>query len=90
MSEIPREAECQPDGSDMSEPVSVLHPLADELMAIAMRLREAATNPVDVVADRPRPPRSPNTYLVLARKAYALRRKRATIFGNPDLFGEPA
>ncbi len=26
----------------------------------------------------------------MARKAYALRRKRAAIFGNPDLFGEPA
>ena len=30
------------------------------------------------------------SYLALARKAYALRRKRAAIFGNPDLFGEPA
>ncbi|KEO98904.1 hypothetical protein EH32_07300 [Erythrobacter litoralis] len=27
---------------------------------------------------------------VLARKAYAARRRRAAIFGNPDLFGEPA
>ena len=78
----------------MSEPSSVLHPLADELMAIAARLRNAAsseaTAPVNEVTERPRPPRSANAYLVLARKAYALRRKRAAIFGNPDLFGEPA
>ena len=26
----------------------------------------------------------------MARQAYALRRKRAAIFGNPELFGEPA
>jgi hypothetical protein len=30
------------------------------------------------------------TNLMLARKAYALRRKRDAIFDNPDLFGEPA
>jgi len=94
MSEIPREAECQPDDSDISESVSVLHPLADELMAIAARLRNAATSdaalPTNEAADRPRPPRSAHSYLVLARKTYALRRKRAAIFGNPDLFGEPA
>ncbi len=27
---------------------------------------------------------------MLARKKYSLRRKRAAIFGNPELFGEPA
>ncbi|PKP89931.1 MAG: transcriptional regulator [Alphaproteobacteria bacterium HGW-Alphaproteobacteria-14] len=27
---------------------------------------------------------------MLARKTYGLRRKRAAIFGNPELFGEPA
>ncbi len=36
------------------------------------------------------PPRSERRYLALARQAYALRRKRAGIFGNPELFGEPA
>lgn len=94
MSDLSREAECQPDGSELSEPVSVLHPLADELIEIAARLRNAAAGdgatPVSETTDRPRPHRSAHTYLVLARKAYALRRKRSAIFGNPDLFGEPA
>ncbi len=68
-------------------------PLADELIAIAERLRHAADNgggegfrPGAI----PRPTRSARDHLALARKAYALRRKRSAIFGNPDLFGEPA
>lgn len=71
----------------------LFHPLADELMAIAARLREAAegsatAEPADVPPARAaRPARS---HLALARKAYALRRKRAALFDNPDLFGEPA
>lgn len=35
-------------------------------------------------------PRSERRYQALARKAYSLRRKRAAIFGNAELFGEPA
>jgi hypothetical protein len=69
----------------------LLHPLADELIAIAARLRDAATGPhADDDLPRSRPTRSPLAYLALARRAYALRRKREAIFGNPDLFGEPA
>lgn len=79
-------------GSDGS--ASLFHPLADELMAIAARLRGAAEgNGAAPDADslmQSRPPRNPRNALDLARKTYALRRKRATIFGNPDLFGEPA
>lgn len=75
-------------------PDGFFHPLADELLAIAARLREAATGspPMDDPADPPklRSVRTARSYLALARKAYALRRKRAAIFGNPDLFGEPA
>ena len=72
----------------------LLNPLADELMAIAVRLRDAASvapNGGDS-ADPPksRPVRTGPNHLALARKAYALRRKRAAIFNNPDLFGEPA
>ncbi|PKP67221.1 MAG: transcriptional regulator [Alphaproteobacteria bacterium HGW-Alphaproteobacteria-9] len=37
-----------------------------------------------------RSPRSDRRHLELARKTYSLRRKRAVIFGNPELFGEPA
>jgi hypothetical protein len=78
----------------IAEQQAVLHPLADELMAIASRLRNAAFLPEreNAVIERlpPRAARSSRTHLGLARKAYALRRKRAAIFGNPDLFGEPA
>ncbi|MCZ8369548.1 MAG: MarR family transcriptional regulator [Porphyrobacter sp.] len=61
------------------------HLLAEDLMAIAARLRIAAeqVQPSDSL------PRARN-HLAFARKAYALRRKRTVIFGNPDLFGEPA
>ena len=71
----------------------LFHPLADELMAIAARLREAAeggggAETAEMLPARPaRPARS---HLALARKTYALRRKRASLFANPDLFGEPA
>jgi hypothetical protein len=67
----------------------VLQPLADELAAIADRLRNFATGKEDEPPARP-PQRSAQRYLALARKAYSLRRKRETIFGNPELFGEPA
>lgn len=85
MGEISR-GTSQPSGGADSDPVSIFHPLADELMAIAARLRHAA----QADADSPLPARTPTNHLALARKAYALRRKRQTIFGNPDLFGEPA
>jgi hypothetical protein len=71
-----------------------LQPLADELVAIAARLRdvadaapEAGTTPASAPG---RSPRSDRRHLELARKTYSLRRKRAVIFGNPELFGEPA
>ena len=70
---------------------SPLQPLADELVAIAARLRHAAAKP-GLTDNAPHAHRSSKErrYLALARQAYALRRKRAAIFGNPDLFGEPA
>lgn len=77
----------------------LFHPLADELMAIAARLREAAEvgpgdDPSDPAAASSgaigRSARPARNRLALARKAYALRRKRVSLFGNPDLFGEPA
>jgi hypothetical protein len=67
-------------------PESYLQPLADELVAIVARLRDVAAAP----ASTQRSQRSERRYLALARQAYALRRKRAAIFGNPELFGEPA
>jgi hypothetical protein len=73
---------------------SDLRPLAEELVAIAARLRELSE---DAQPDSPGmqaasggTPRSRHRYLWIARQAYALRRKRAAIFGNPELFGEPA
>ncbi|MCL9982813.1 MAG: MarR family winged helix-turn-helix transcriptional regulator [Erythrobacter sp.] len=77
-------------------PGSYLQPLADELAAIAAKLRDVASPSADVLeaannAQRTqRLERSERRYLALARQAYALRRKRAAIFGNPELFGEPA
>ncbi len=72
----------------------LFHPVADELMAIAMRLRDAAehgkTTPPAPTMPSARPLRPSGDHLALARKAYSLRRKRASLFGNPDLFGEPA
>lgn len=65
---------------------SYLQPLADELVAIAARLRDVAAAP----ASTQRSQRSERRYLALARQAYALRRKRAAIFSNSELFGEPA
>ena len=68
-------------------------PLADELTAIASRLRDVAATPADlteVASNAQRSQRSERRYLALAREAYALRRKRVAIFGNPELFGEPA
>lgn len=71
-----------------------LQPLADELLAIASRLYEiAALSDVTPHKDqyvKQRPARPTCQHIALARQAYALRRKRAAIFGNPDIFGEPA
>lgn len=79
-------------GAGRGEAALLFHPLADELMAIAARLREAAEGGAAGQADAPatRASRPARSHLALARKTYALRRKRASVFGNPDLFGEPA
>ena len=76
---------------------SPLQPLADQLVAIAERLRDVAALPAPASAGTgdksdfaPRSPKADRRYLALARETYALRRKRAAIFGNPELFGEPA
>jgi hypothetical protein len=91
MGDISREPARRMVGADLSEPVSIVHPLADELMAIAARLREAATGAAeDAALPAPPPPRPGRSHLALARQAYAQRRRRETIFGNSDLFGEPA
>jgi len=89
-----RGAEQIAEGAGMDGTTSLFHPLADELTAIAARLRNAAEGaPSAAEAERQsqsRSSRSARSALALARKTYALRRKRAVIFGNPDLFGEPA
>lgn len=80
-------------GLQQGDTALLFHPLADELMAIAARLRDAAEGSAGAEqADTPtaRPSLPTRNHLALARKAYALRRKRASLFANPDLFGEPA
>jgi hypothetical protein len=76
-----------------------LHAVPEDLIAIAARLRDAGRNGDGgngvVQADLADPAtyainRTVRSHLALARKTYALRRKRAAIFGNADLFGEPA
>ena len=91
MGEVSREADSQLEGEALFDAELILNPLADELLAIAARLREAAEpGSRRDSSDAARPPRPARSHLALARKAYALRRKRSAIFGNPDLFGEPA
>lgn len=93
MGDISREAAHPLNGSSLTVTESIFHPLADELMAIAARLRDAAAGSLSASeVDYPTPPpsRPSRNHLSLARKAYALRRKRQAIFGNSDLFGEPA
>ena len=94
MDRITGETGADARGEQASAAAALFHPLAEELMAIAERLRSAAERhpeitPSDQTASV-RPPHPGHSHLALARKTYALRRKRAAIFGNPDLFGEPA
>lgn len=96
MGKMKSEAEHHSGRQTAPDAALLCHPLADELMAIAMRLRGAAANPATPAENatdplaQSRPARSARSNLALARQTYALRRKRAAIFGNPDLFGEPA
>lgn len=78
----------------MEDMGALFNPLADELMAVASRLRCVATSspPGSKECSRCRSRARlhvPN-HLRIARKIYALRRKRTSIFGNADLFSEPA
>jgi hypothetical protein len=91
MGDISHEAANTFNEAELTATGSVLHPLADELLAIAERLRDAATGaPARPEGDTLRAHLPARSHLALARKAYNLRRKRAALFGNPDLFGEPA
>lgn len=95
MGDMTGETGQQSRGESTGDAASIFHPLADELIAIAARLRGAAAGLEDPRRSDPapqvaQPSRRPSSHLELARKTYALRRKRTAIFGNPDLFGEPA
>lgn len=63
--------------------------IADQLERLADHVREASGN------DAPEPPLFPargsrETCLETARRLYDNRRRRSAIFGNHELFGEPA
>ncbi|MEL6529173.1 MAG: winged helix DNA-binding protein [Pseudomonadota bacterium] len=82
-----------------------LKPFADQLMAIAQQLRDGEfdtapaqraspparpTTNIDANQTAAHPSAQREQYLELARQLYANRRQRDSIFGQPDLFGEPA
>lgn len=96
MGEMKRETGEDGVGGSADDAAMLFHPLADELMAIAQRLRAASVKAGSAQIEAPseaavpRPVLPSRSKLALARQAYALRRKRAAIFGNTDLFGEPA
>lgn len=77
---------------------SDLRPFADQLIAIARQLRDGEFVPSDeatVFAPRDDKaaalaPINRDDFAAMAKRTYAIRRKRSSIFGNPDLFGEPA
>ncbi len=79
---------------DMADLTDYVRPLADELIALASRLKiagEAAATSVAIQHPKKiKPAQASARALKLARHTYLLRRKRAAIFGDPDLFGEPA
>jgi hypothetical protein len=94
MGEKPRDGVRSFDDIGRVDPAVLLSPLADELLTIATRLKDAAALAARHVetpeSTRSRRNGTTPAHLALAHRAYALRRKRAAIFGNPDLFGEPA
>ncbi|QIQ86159.1 winged helix DNA-binding protein [Erythrobacter sp.] len=78
-----------------------LTPFADQLLAIARQLREGdftntapAAVPPAPAAAAPAPvvdlDQRRRRHAVLARKTYAARRRRGAIFGDEEIFGEPA
>ncbi len=75
------------------DPEDDLSPIADQLMAIAGHLRKAAMDTAPAIPRRRATDHAmtlQQRHLTIARHVYALRRRRTTIFGNADLFGEPA
>lgn len=95
----------QPERSD-PVPAHDLEPFADQLVAIAEQLRSgvwqtkapanerASASPYLKESSKPDPepgrddPRK--AFAEMARLSYAKRRKRASVFGDTELFGEPA
>lgn len=86
----------EPDKTEFTQGAD-LKPFADQLIAIARKLRvgdfvpsDAAKImvPVNEVLDEVTPA-GPEEFAAMAKRTYAIRRRRSSIFGNPDLFGEP-
>jgi hypothetical protein len=94
MGDIASEPGSAVGGHGTSLPNELFFPLADELLDIAARLRVAAASSAVELAPTQsgytQQGRSAASLLGLARKAYSLRRRRSAIFGNAELFGEPA
>ena len=92
-----------PDRPSRSAPQD-LNPFADQLVAIAAQLRagnwesRAPANERTAPAYQTSPEAAAeagrddqrNTYAEMARLSYAKRRKRSNVFGDTELFGEPA
>lgn len=90
----------QADNTRNSAKAADLKPYADQLMVIAQRLRDgefmepprALSSATDAKNGQTLADRSASRagYVEQARRAYAVRRRRAGIFGSAELFGEPA
>lgn len=78
---------------DRTAAMDELGSFADQLMAIAQRLRDGAENTPPAAKQAPAASstvQARSRYAELARRTYAVRRQRTAIFGDPELFGEPA
>lgn len=64
--------------------------IADQLAQLARALRATGHPDGPALAQAPSLGLSKGDYLAIAERRYQERRRRTALFGNPDLFGEPA
>ena len=89
MGDFSRDSGGETERGAPSEPSSALHPLADELMAIAAQLRAVSSSPNDLAgtsqAATERRAKDGMDHFARARRAYFLRRKRDAIFSETPI-----